>query len=240
LIVRQLPFWIADGPLQMAADEIALNTAVEGTASLRLYVWQEPTVSLGYFQPHFIIPHELSRLPYVRRSTGGLTLVHHHEITYALALPANQARQPVARWLEQIHRVIATVLTDLGVRTQVTAEGVPTFEETCLCFHHITRGDLTIGPAKVVGSAQRRQRGALLQHGAILLDTSPHTPTLPGIGPLTGTEITAEDLRDRLPAVLAQVLGWELAAGDWSEQEQQHILRLAEEKYRSPQWNDRR
>ena len=47
-----------------------------------------------------------------------------------------------------------------------------------LCFQHLTPGDLLLQGAKVVGSAQRRHRGALLQHGGILLAASPHAPEL--------------------------------------------------------------
>jgi lipoate-protein ligase A len=224
----------------MAADEVMLHAATEGRASFRLYAWNEPTVSLGYFQSHQVRDGGLKELPFVRRPSGGLTLVHHHEITYALALSAEQARPPAARWLEQLHTIIGQVLSDLGVRAQIATEEVPASRKTCLCFHHVTRGDLTIGRAKVVGSAQRRHRGALLQHGAILLDTSPYTPTLPGIETLTGRRISREDLEKRLPAALAHALGWEPSVEDWSEQERQQIPRLAAQKYRSAQWNEKR
>src|SRR5437868_10093883 len=92
---RLLRFARADGPHNMAADEVLLESAVAGMASLRFYGWSAPTVSLGYFQPERMrrADERLARLAYVRRPTGGGALVHHHEVTYALALPANPAWQ---------------------------------------------------------------------------------------------------------------------------------------------------
>src|SRR6516162_5517447 len=95
-VCRLLPYAVADGPHNMAADEVLLDAACAGLASLRFYGWFEPTVSLGYFQPHAA---RLPGLPYVRRPSGGLMLVHHHEITYALALPAGAPWQGGESWL---------------------------------------------------------------------------------------------------------------------------------------------
>src|SRR5262249_20087454 len=94
--VRLLPLEIADGATNMAADEVLLEGAVAGTAALRFYGWSEPTLSLGYFQPESErhTDAQLSPLPVVRRATGGSALVHDHELTYALALPAGFDWQP--------------------------------------------------------------------------------------------------------------------------------------------------
>src|SRR4051812_24733304 len=95
-VVRLLPWRVADGAAHMAADEALLVSAAGGAASLRFYGWAAPTLSLGYFQPHAPARAraELAALDWVRRPTGGLALVHHHEITYALALPPEAARRP--------------------------------------------------------------------------------------------------------------------------------------------------
>src|SRR5262245_28220263 len=49
--IRVLPHSVADGPHNMAADEVLLESAASGVASLRFYGWTEATVSIGYFQP---------------------------------------------------------------------------------------------------------------------------------------------------------------------------------------------
>src|SRR5205823_294304 len=171
--LRLLPYELADGAHNMAADEVLLESAVAGAGSLRFYGWTEATLSLGYFQPHRIrgSDERLAKLPFVRRPTGGGILVHHHELTYALGLPASLVRQEHQSWLGRMHTIIAQALSGLGVSTATVAEEKQAAD--LLCFQHFTAGDLVVNAAKVVGSAQRKQRGALLQHGAILLATSP-------------------------------------------------------------------
>src|SRR4051794_38575411 len=89
-LCRLLPFESADGAGNMAADEVLLQAAAAGMAGLRFYEWSKATLSLGYFQPAAERLHDvkLAKLPWVRRPTGGEALVHQHELTYALALPA--------------------------------------------------------------------------------------------------------------------------------------------------------
>src|SRR5947199_97360 len=89
------PFLTADGPTQMAADDALLEgTATSGRPALRFYAWDPPTLSLGYFQPAAdrLADPRLAALPFVRRPTGGGAIVHHHELTYALALPPGSWR----------------------------------------------------------------------------------------------------------------------------------------------------
>ena len=78
------------GAWNMAVDEALLDAAVEGEATLRVYEWAEPTLSLGYFQAYddreTHIPSQ--DLPCVRRHSGGGAIVHDRELTYSLALPA--------------------------------------------------------------------------------------------------------------------------------------------------------
>jgi lipoyl(octanoyl) transferase len=227
----------------MAMDEALLTSAVDGTASLRLYGWIEPTVSLGYFQPAEVHDTDplLAALPFVRRCTGGETLVHHHELTYALALPAGSEWKSRARpWLCRLHDVIAASLTALGV-DGVSCAGSEKRLGEGLCFLHPAPGDLVCGEAKVVGSAQRKQRGALLQHGAILLARSRFTPALPGLQELTGFDPRRiEELKTALLDSFSHETGWRLEPTDWSAAERATAAALAETKYRQASWNRKR
>jgi len=246
LTCRLLPYAVADGSHNMAADEVLLESAAAGMASLRFYGWSVATLSLGYFQPEQL-PHRDTRLavlPYVRRLTGGAILVHHQELTYALALPAGPPwqppGQPVASWLSRIHALIAAALEDLGVHPQLgPGQDEPAFTGF-LCFQHLTAGDLLIGPDKVVGSAQRRHRGALLQHGAILLAASPHAPVLPGIRELSGIGVTIPDLMEALCRQWVRHTGWEFCRGEWSDDERRRLEELAKSKYSQASWNAKR
>lgn len=241
-MVRILPFSLADGPHNMAADEVLLESAHAGIASLRFYRWSAATVSLGYFQPHHARQHDerLANLPYVRRPTGGGALVHHHELTYALAMPSGSRLQSSGHgsWLCRMHTIIAEGLAELDVKPDTVSHEQPA--PNLLCFHHLTPGDLVLNSAKVVGSAQRRQRGALLQHGSILLAASPHTPTLPGIREFTGRTVAIPDLATALERAFVAETGWTLKAGDWTPSEHARIGELVRIKYGQSVWNQKR
>ena len=116
LTCRLLPYDFADGPTNMAADEVLLLAAEAGVASLRFYGWSSPTLSLGYFQSEKVCRADplLGSLPFVRRPTGGQALVHHHELTYALAVPGGRWLG-CSDWTCRMHAIIAAALKGLGV-----------------------------------------------------------------------------------------------------------------------------
>ena len=78
------------GETNMAIDEALLRDATpESPVVLRIYRWEQPTLSLGYFQSWDdcrAVPG-LSDLPWVRRKTGGGAIVHDQEITYSILIP---------------------------------------------------------------------------------------------------------------------------------------------------------
>lgn len=242
LSCRLLPFHVADGVWNMAADDALLESAaLHGMASLRFYGWTEPTLTLGYFQAAAAArtSDELASLPLVRRPSGGAALVHHHELTYALALPAGAAWQPPGEpLLPALHRHLQTALARLGVATRL-CDVERKFGEV-LCFLHHTPGDLLLGACKVVGSAQRKRRGAVLQHGGILLAQSPHTPLLPGIGELTRRPLPSLDLQAAIVAGLGEANGWRIEADDWSEAERRTLAARQANRYGDAAWNARR
>lgn len=240
---RLLPFQSADGAWNMAADETLLESAAAGIASFRFYAWSQPTLSLGYFQHHESIRAfpRLNELAWLRRPSGGAALVHHHEVTYALGLPAGGPWQKHGEsWLRRMHTVLTQALQDLGVSVRVCGEHEEKKRGEVLCFLHHTPGDLLLGECKVVGSAQRKQRGALLQHGSILLGTSPHTPILPGLRALTGLPLCSESVCAATVEVLQRSTGWKIEASHYSLYEQQRIEQLVISKYTQPAWNCKR
>jgi lipoate-protein ligase A len=238
LTVRLLPFRMEDGPTNMALDEALLATAVEGEASLRFYGWSVPTLSLGYFQPSAPALARFS-LPWLRRATGGAALVHHHELTYALALPAGRAWQPPGTsWVCQFHHAVRRALESFGIASHVCQTEAKHGE--VLCFLHHTPGDLLIGTSKVAGSAQRKSHGAILQHGGILLRQSPYTPQLPGINDLSARRITPEELQQPVASAFTEATGWHLAPQPFRPSEEQRAGQIRQQRYLSPEWNERR
>ena len=241
-VLRLLPFASASGAVNMARDEAMLHTAAErGIGSLRFYTWDEPTLSLGYFQP---AAERRPDIPsWVRRSTGGAAIVHDpsHEITYSLALPPGQDWQPTDEsWLCRMHYFIRDVLKPMGVTAKAVVCGEEQKLGPILCFRHQTAGDLTCNGSKVAGSAQRKWKGALLQHGSILLGRSPLAPTLPGIAELSGVTVDRKQLAAAVVKQFAQQSGWTVTPGEWTREELLEAARIANEKYASVDWNEKR
>jgi lipoate-protein ligase A len=231
------PLLNADGAVQMAADESLLeHVALTSQPVLRFYTWDRPTLSLGYFQP---FAERLAGLPVVRRQTGGGAIIHHHELTYALVLPASAAQKGV-NWSCRMHEIIGIALTRYGVPAAALGCELERGRGEFLCFAHQTPGDLIVSGHKIVGSAQRRRVGGLLQHGSILLAASPHAPHLSGVRELTGTEINIDRLAAELASKFAQVTGWHLVPAQWTSELLDRREQIARDCYANPAWTERR
>lgn len=179
----------SSGSWNMAADEYLLRRALTANElAIRVYSWKTPTVSLGYFQDstEFFASGQFPSLPVVRRLSGGGAILHDREITYSIAVPATNSLivDPVQLY-EAAHSGIVRVFQKLGVALERRGTNLKRNDEPFLCFFRGDRNDLVLQGVKVVGSAQRRRKGAVLQHGSILLDASPHAEQLPGIRNLT-------------------------------------------------------
>ena len=173
----------------MALDEAILERVClePDVAFFRTYGWAVPTLSLGYFQhlAQAAADPRWQAVPLVRRPTGGGAIWHHHEITYALALPGCHPRcRPSTLLYRGVHGAIAAAIRAQGLEVQPRVVSAVTARQTTrpfLCFLDSDPEDLVAATRKVVGSAQRRRAGAILQHGSILLRRSEHTPELEGI-----------------------------------------------------------
>jgi lipoate-protein ligase A len=245
------------GAWNMAVDEALLEDAADqGTVTLRFYQWSEPTLSLGYFQSF----RERERHPasgkaaLVRRPSGGGALLHDRELTYSLCLPADHPRVRDSSGLyETVHRSLMMTLTERNVRLGLVGDASALERaasiggEPFLCFSRRAEADVVCtspsaghSSVKIVGSAQRRRRGAVLQHGAVLLAASPLAPELPGLLETTGESISAEELWRRWAPSLASALHLELRPGELEPQIRETAQRLQTEKYGSRSWTERR
>jgi lipoate-protein ligase A len=198
---------VADGPANMALDEALLKAVGAGElgAVLRMYGWSVPTLSLGYFQRISEVRAEarFRAVPMVRRLTGGGAIWHHHEVTYALAVPeSHSVSRPSTQLYRAVHAAIAGGLVGLGIATvrqgEVFSPGDCERSRPLLCFTDLSREDVVIEGAKIVGSAQRRRWGAVLQHGSVLLARSSRTPELPGLCDVANVSAEPAEWSDRL------------------------------------------
>lgn len=241
------PHESAEGAENMALDEALLDSVAEAPdhGVFRTYQWSEPTLTLGYFQAIADAESEprWQDVPIVRRPTGGGAIWHHLEVTYALILPA---RLPVAArggvLYHAVHSAIAKVLREHGldVHRRGDQDSEALASRPFLCFSDRDVEDLVSSRSKVVGSAQRRRAGAVLQHGSILLARSPKTPELPGAGDLapvsTSVDAWAAVLRERIP----RELGLAPEPAVIPESVRARAEELARTAYRNPRWNRRR
>jgi lipoate-protein ligase A len=106
----------------------------------------------------------------VRRPTGGRALLHDREVTYAVTAPIEEG-VTLGESFRGINALLADALARLGVQVRPAERGArATRPGLAACFAEPSEGELTVDGAKLVGSAQWRDEGALLQHGSILLD----------------------------------------------------------------------
>ncbi len=163
----------------MARDVALLDAAAreEIDSTLRFYAWLPPAVSLGRFQKADGINLEaLHRKGWdlVRRPTGGRAVLHQHEVTYSIILPPSVVGNAGVR----TSHAVLTELLNAGLRRLLpeTSELIPPpncdarASRTPNCFALTSECDSVTDAGKLVGSAQARHEGALLQHGSILLD----------------------------------------------------------------------
>jgi len=215
----------------------------ESPPTLRLYQWDPPTISLGYFQRYAdyeSLAPPAGTLAVVRRLTGGGAILHDLELTYSLTLPATHrllSKGP-NRLYELAHDAVMAYLDSLGLtatRCETTDDSSPT-RGPFFCFDRRHCYDVLIGPSKIAGSAQRRTRTAILQHGSIILGSRyTQQPTASGMLPF---EEALSRMRSAFVRHLADIVGEKLEPGVWSTVE----LAAAEElsaRYRDDAWTKR-
>lgn len=243
-----------DGPAawNMSVDQAVLESTSSGqhrsAATLRIYSWQRPTLSLGYFQNHVDSDSRFTHLDRVRRSTGGGAILHHHELTYGLVLPtAHSERGARTDLYRLVHQAIIAVLRSFAVHAVAYREQQyheqwraereqPGGESAFLCFSRRTDEDLTVGGYKVLGSAQRRARGAILQHGSLLLRASEHASELPGIRELTSRDLSFDSLVRPLAREIGGRLDVDFENSDLDAGENARAEQIADDRFNSQHW----
>ncbi len=163
----------------MARDEFLLGRAkrMGGPPVLRLYSFEPHAVTIGYHQdPAAVLKLDRLRrdgIDVVRRITGGRALFHAGELTYCVVVAQGHRlfRGGLSKTYCAIAHGLAAALRRLGIDAHVSngkweRKGDPLVPP---CLVSVSRHEITVGGKKIVAGAQRRTRGALLQHGSILL-----------------------------------------------------------------------
>ena len=269
-------YFINSGPCSpsynMALDEALLDLHSQGEIPpvIRFYEWNPATLSIGYFQSAGKdIDLEVIReqkLGFVRRPTGGRAVLHESELTYSIIVSEQYPDMPIS--VTDAYRVLSEGLLrgfqNLGLDAYFS---IPDTEEkqqdlkkpkSAVCFDAPSWYELVVEGKKVAGSAQTRQKGVILQHGAILLDldvekllsvfkfSSPEAKEkmrqkLPekavAINRLTDKEITISQCIIAFKEGFEEALEIELVPYELTEEQLQYVKKLEETKYLTDEWN---
>ena len=254
----------ASGAWNMAVDEaIAIMSARgESPPTLRFYQWRPPAISLGRHQPLAEIDQARARaLGYdlVRRPTGGRAILHIDELTYSIAGPKEEPRLAGAV-LDSYHRISEGLVLGLQ-RLGVDARKAPGSQRagpdvSAVCFEVPSAYEILAGGKKIMGSAQSRRSGYVLQHGSLplhgdvarLVDalalSEPErlalraavTARATTLEAVMGRHVSFWEAATALIDGLTSALNIDLEEGELSPSELELARRLESETYANPDW----
>jgi len=252
----------------MAVDEaLLLSVAAEQTLpTVRFYAWTPPCLSLGYAQP--LSDVDLAQLAsrqwgLVRRPTGGRAILHTDELTYSVVAPMSEprVRGGVVESYRRLSAGLVRGLDLMGLAAQADREyALPGRDaKGAVCFETPSNYEITVGEKKLLGSAQTRKQGVVLQHGALPLSgdiaricdvlrfdsdderrqarerVSRRATTLS-----TCCEaVTWEQAAEALARGFTEMLNVTLERVELTSAQAEMAARLRAEKYASAEWNER-
>lgn len=258
----------ASGSWNMAVDEMLLQSAPNPRSrpTLRLYSWNIPCLSLGYAQPYTDVdPARLQQRGWslVRRPTGGRAILHTDELTYSIITSPEEPFM-AGGVLESYRRIaggLLAFLQSMGVNADShQTASVDPISPQAVCFEVPSNYEITCNGKKIIGSAQARKQGGILQHGAIPLegDISRITEVLfypseserdlargrvleraATIQEITGKIYSIADAARLLTAAFEDHFGIHLLPGNLTPQEIAQARKIEQEKYLSPVWTRR-
>jgi lipoate-protein ligase A len=276
---RLLKTGARDGATNMAIDEAILEAVAAGRVppTLRFYDWDPPCLSLGFSQEAGTVDREACarrNWEIVRRPTGGQAILHVDELTYSVCAPLNEPRV-AGGIVESYGRLAAGLLAGLKLIGLQPAEARPDYPGRPgtpgpVCFDGPARYEITLtatGPAgeliprKLLGSAQSRRLGGVLQHGTLPLhgDITRIVDALNHAGPaereaaraqlqgraLTletalGRSISFEEMVETMAVGFESALNLQLVPGELTAAEREAVERIRSEKYGDDEWTFRR
>jgi lipoate-protein ligase A len=241
--------------MNMAIDEAILTARIRNLVpnTIRFYRWNPSAVSIGKFQN---IENEVHLdncrkfgVDIVRRITGGGTVYHdaEDEITYSvIAKKEDLGAKNITAVYAKTYAGLVDALKILGINADFT-EGST---KTC--------PNLTVNGKKISGSAQSHKRGAVLQHGTILLNVDlekmftflrvPWAETrteivdvarrkITSIKKEIGRDISTTEANNVLTEGFSKALNIELADGELTLYESELAGKLCRERYSTNDWN---
>lgn len=258
-----------NGAWNMAVDEALLEStaANQSPPTLRLYDWEPYTLSLGYAQPISDVDMDMlitCQWGLVRRPTGGKAILHADELTYSVT--ASESNKILSgSVLESYQRLSLALLKGLEA-IGIIADSKPKEDNiqhslfSSVCFQHPSDYEITFNRKKLIGSAQARKKGGVLQHGAIplygrisriidvLAYSSEQEREMAEIGlrqrATTITEILKRkfswmEMASAIRKGFEETLDLQFVNSDLNDFETRRAQQILEEKYASDQWTKR-
>jgi len=158
----------------MALDASLLESFISGESlqTVRVYRWSEPCVTVGRNQSIEEARGPYPELNIFRRPTGGRAVVHGDDLTITVVACENTLRKDSEKGgiLASYHQIVAGIIDTFlcyGVRA-ITGQARRSDDLTD-CFATVGKCDVVDSETgvKIVGSAQFRSRGAILQQMSI-------------------------------------------------------------------------
>lgn len=237
------------GAWNMARDEaLLLNQDATTSPVLRFYDWNPSCISLGRLQKDTSFIPTDTAFDWVRRPTGGRAVLHQHEITYCAVIHESylprESRSVIGAYNWLSTGFIAGLQT-LGVQAQLSAAHARSATVADNCFRAAAQCDFLVDGRKLIGAAQCRNHGVILQHGAILLEID--SQAWSGVfGDVMNDAVSLRSLgveasRETIVEALAQGLArsWNVALCDsqLNDTEVELASRLHSSKYSNAEWN---
>ncbi len=267
-LIQTLP---ASGPWNMAVDQALLESLGHSNTQsvLRLYAWNPPCLSIGYAQPIADVNrNHLTNLGWelVRRPTGGRSILHTDELTYAVIGPHTEPRLTggVLESYRRLSGALVAALTKVGLPVQALPhpkeQSLTTSEVDPICFEQPSTYEITVHGKKLIGSAQARKKAGILQHGTLPLygDLTRITQVLTFDGEeqranaaqrllaraatvehVLNQPITWNIAADAFIAAFAETLNLSLIPTKLTSEEITRAEVLVKEKYALSQWTER-
>ncbi len=243
-----------DGYYNMAADEAILcNYITQKVPTLRVYGWDKPFISLGYNQDSKSVLTAQEQISFVRRITGGSSILHDKELTYSIVCSLEDLDLP--KGVKDSYKILCSFLKvfydNLGLKADFAVDkfshGLGSYGN--FCFSSSQHFDLVIGAKKIGGNAQRRRKNIIFQHGSIpqKIDFAKIRQLIRNSGNLEEKTIDLEgvlgkstdffDLSKLLAKSFEQAFGVILSKDKLSIKEQEACELLLRQKYSLKEWN---
>jgi len=260
------------GAANMALDQAVAEACAAGASSptLRFYRWQPPAVSLGRHQPLAEVDLDAVQergYEVVRRPTGGRAILHTDELTYSVAASADEPRVEgsIMDAYLRLSNALLAGLRSLGLDADKAPGSVRAGPDvSAACFEVPSAYEITASGRKLLGSAQSRRAGYVLQHGSLpligdlgrLIDVLalPDGERTALRDELTARAITLADALGVMPDApqaqfatvahalregFAATLNLTLDAGQFTPAEVRRAAELIRELFANPEWTNR-